>query len=202
MDNLEVNIQNQEEQQTTQGQQTNFNEMVIMGENVEGGRLKLSSGDKVVFDVPRIWVEELCGLVKDIIEDCEDVDTAIPLTNVSTHDTLKKIIEYCEYHHDKRSPEIDRPLKESLGDVICDFDKDYIKLVDNKVTLDKFTLVNLTNAANYINCKDLLDLCCASIAHIIKGKSVEEIRDFFGVENDFTPEEEEQIREENKWLEE
>ena len=47
--------------------------------------------------------------------------------------------------------------------------------------------------------KPLLDLCCAKIASMIKGKSPEEIRETFGIENDFTPEEEARLREEHKW---
>lgn len=57
-------------------------------------------------------------------------------------------------------------------------------------------------AANYLNIKSLLDLTCAKVASMIKGKSPEQIREMFGIENDFTPEEEEKIREENKWCEE
>ena len=34
---------------------------------------------------------------------------------------------------------------------------------------------------------------------MIKGKSPEEIRETFNIENDFTPEEEEEIRRENAW---
>jgi len=37
---------------------------------------------------------------------------------------------------------------------------------------------------------------------MIKGKSPEEIRTMFHIENDFTPEEEAQVRDENKWAEE
>ena len=36
----------------------------------------------------------------------------------------------------------------------------------------------------------------------IAGKSPEEIRRTFNIKNDFTPEEEAQVREENKWCEE
>ena len=48
----------------------------------------------------------------------------------------------------------------------------------------------------------MLDLCCAKVATMIKGKTPEEMRALFGIVNDFTPEEEEKIREENKWVEE
>ncbi len=36
---------------------------------------------------------------------------------------------------------------------------------------------------------------------MIKGKSTDEIRKTFNITNDFTPEEEEQIRRENEWAE-
>ena len=47
--------------------------------------------------------------------------------------------------------------------------------------------------------KNLLELASAKVASIIKGKNTEEIRKTFGITNDFTPEEEQQILEENKW---
>ena len=63
-------------------------------------------------------------------------------------------------------------------------------------------LIDLVVASNFLDIEGLLNLGCAKVASLIKGKSVEEIRDLFGIENDFTPEEEAQIREENKWAEE
>lgn len=57
-------------------------------------------------------------------------------------------------------------------------------------------------AANYLDIKPLLDLTCATVASMIKGKTPEEIRKTFNIVNDFTPEEEAQVREENKWCEE
>ena len=74
--------------------------------------------------------------------------------------------------------------------------------------------------------KSLLDLTCAKVASMIKGlfllkrflsrrqylhknvlssrigKTPEQIRKKFNIQNDFTPEEEEAVRAENKWAEE
>ena len=49
--------------------------------------------------------------------------------------------------------------------------------------------------------KPLLDLTCATVASMIKGKTPEEIRAHFNIQNDFTPEEEEEVRRENAWCE-
>ncbi|KAM0039044.1 putative SKP1/BTB/POZ domain superfamily, SKP1 component, dimerization [Helianthus debilis subsp. tardiflorus] len=54
-------------------------------------------------------------------------------------------------------------------------------------------------AANYLNIKSLLDLTCKTVADMVKGKSTKEIRKMFNIKNDFTPEEEEQVRHENEW---
>ena len=68
-------------------------------------------------------------------------------------------------------------------------------------TVDKETLFNLTLAANYLDIKPLLDLCCAKIASFIKNRTPEEIRVNLDIVNDFSPEEEAQVRAENKWVE-
>ena len=62
-------------------------------------------------------------------------------------------------------------------------------------TLSKFPI----QAANYLNIKSLLDLTCQTVADMIKGKTPEEIRKTFNIKNDFTPEEEEEVRRENQW---
>ena len=67
--------------------------------------------------------------------------------------------------------------------------------------VDQEVLYDLILAANYMDIKPLLDLTCASVAVMIKGKSAEEIRKTFNIVNDFTEEEERQVREENKWCE-
>eukprot|EP00210_Caulerpa_lentillifera_P006803 g6502.t1 len=75
---------------------------------------------------------------------------------------------------------------------IKNFDNDYMKV-------EQSTLYELILAANYLNITTLLDLCCQTVANMIKGKTPEEIRRTFGIKNDFTPEEEEEVRRENMW---
>ena len=92
--------------------------------------------------------------------------------------------------------EIEKPLKSAnMVDVV---QKWYAEFID----LDQTLLFELILAANYMDIKPLLDLTCATVASMIKGKSPEEIRSTFNITNDFSPEEEAQVREENKWCEE
>ncbi|VAH54324.1 unnamed protein product [Triticum turgidum subsp. durum] len=72
------------------------------------------------------------------------------------------------------------------------FDAEFVKV-------DQATLLDLILAANYLNIKGLLDLTCQTVADMIKGKTPEEIRKTFNIKNDFTPEEEAEIRRENQW---
>lgn len=73
----------------------------------------------------------------------------------------------------------------------------YAKFVD----VNQETLFEMIIAANKMDIQPMVDLTCATVASMIKGKSAEEIRAQFNIVNDFTPEEEAQVREENKWIE-
>ena len=67
---------------------------------------------------------------------------------------------------------------------------------------DQSTVFHLILAANFLNINGLLNLGCKTVARMIRGKKPEEIRAIFNIKNDFTPEEEEQIRKEHAWCEE
>lgn len=60
---------------------------------------------------------------------------------------------------------------------------------------------SVLQAAYAMEIPPLVTLCCKIVANNIKGKSPEKIRRTFNITNDFTPEEEEQIRRENEWAE-
>jgi len=92
--------------------------------------------------------------------------------------------------------DVEKPLKSSvMSEIASEWDA---KFVD----LEQEVLFELILAANYMDIKSLLDLTCAKVATMIKGKTPEEIRETFNITNDFTPEEEARVREENKWCEE
>jgi S-phase kinase-associated protein 1 len=82
-----------------------------------------------------------------------------------------------------------------LGELVQPFYATFI------TSLDQSALYELTLAANFMDIKPLLDLCCARIASFIKGKTPEQIRTNLNIPNDFTPEEEAAVKAENKWAE-
>ena len=133
----------------------------------------------------------MSGLIKDMLEEQDEKEVTIPVPNVDLH-TLKKVIEYCELHWNKPAVEIEQPLKGHIEDVISEDDKKFLVMENSDLLL-------VMMASNYLIIKDLLALTAAKIASMIKGKSTEAIREMFGIENDFTKEEEAELRKENEW---
>jgi S-phase kinase-associated protein 1 len=158
-----------------------------------GKQLRLASKEGEEFVVE---VEVACKsqLIKNMVED-SGAEEEIPLPNVSSA-VLAKVIEYCRHHKDSDPPEIEKPIKSTqISDFVAPWDATFVEV-------EQEMLFELILAANYLDIKSLLDLTCAKVATMIKGKTPEEIRRQFNIVNDFTPEEEAQIREENRWAEE
>ncbi|KAI0500041.1 hypothetical protein KFK09_018249 [Dendrobium nobile] len=154
-------------------------------------KITLKSSDGKEFVVEEAVARESKTLLHMI--DDGFADEVIPVPYVDSN-ILAKVIEYCTKHADYVSK-----LCEGLP-----FDK-YIRTVNLKkwdadfVKVDQITLFDLINAANHLNIKGLLDLTCQTVADMIKGKTPEEIKRMFNINNDFTPEEEEELRRENQW---
>ena len=70
------------------------------------------------------------------------------------------------------------------------------------IEMERDPLFELIMAANYMDIKSLLDLSCCRVACMMKNRTTIEVRKMFDIVNDFTPEEEQKIIEENKWAEE
>ncbi|KAI8869169.1 putative negative regulator sulfur controller-3 [Ramicandelaber brevisporus] len=161
----------------------------------EQQKLKLESSDGAVFEVDR-QAALMSVLIKNLLEDMGDTDAPIPLPNV-TKPILEKVIEYIVFHRDDPPP----PQEDEFDDGPRRTDD--IEPWDEKfMTVDHEQLFSIILAANYLEIKPLLDLGCKTVANMIKGKTPEQIRETFKIVNDFTPEEEAQIRKENEWAEE
>lgn len=93
-----------------------------------------------------------------------------------------------------------KPVKSSDLSKDLDADKWYFDYIKD-VTKDGDEIFKLTEAAHFLQIEDLLELCSARMAAEIQLMNVAEIRDYFGITNDFTPEEEEAIEKELAWVE-
>ncbi|KAK9449803.1 E3 ubiquitin ligase SCF complex, Skp subunit [Limtongia smithiae] len=155
--------------------------------------VKLISSDGESFKVDK-EIAERSVLIKHMIEDAGDAGTEIPIPNINAN-VLKKVLEWCEHH--KSDPisvsEDETDQRKKLTD-IDEWDQKFMQV-------DQEMLFEIIVAANYLDIKALLEVGCKTVANMIKGKGAEEIRRTFNIQNDFTPEEEEQIKRENDWAE-
>ncbi len=121
-------------------------------------------------------------LIRNAISDVgEEAPIALKLVHSST---LKLIIEWLDRH--KKDPIVeDEQYVEATN--IDKWDEDFLSIESQKVLYD------LVLAANYMNIKHLLDIGCQAVAKLFKDKTLQDIRDTFGMEHDFTPEEEAQV---------
>ena len=167
--------------------------------------LKSTKGTKFEVDEESVRLSKLIDTIlgsKDEEEDdsgSEEEDDPeiheVPISNLSDEDLtvfLKFVTQY------KKTPyEVKKPIDTN----------DFTKVIPDKffrdlVPSDINKIYSLVNSANYLDCKPFLDLFCAKLATLLKGRSDEELAEIFGVDmSKFTEEVEEKIQEENPWLE-
>lgn len=145
------------------------------------------------FEVKVELLQESSNL-KNMVADIgnSDSDHPIPLSNIS-HETLTKVIEYLEHIVDHQDEKVD---KSTLRD------KDLNAWEKKFCSIEIPKMYQLILAANYLDIKHLLDIGCKHLADEMFGLSPEEIREKFGIENDWSNEELAQAKLDNAWLEE
>ncbi|KAK6031966.1 Skp1 family, dimerization domain protein [Ostertagia ostertagi] len=146
---------------------------------------RVQTKEQDICEVPASVIS-MSKLITTMLEDLnlQDDDTPIPIPNV-TAPVFKKVVTWCEKH--KTNGKEDKKLEE--------WSEEFFKV-------EYPMLFEIIMAANYLDIPTLLDDGCRKIASMMKGKTPEEIRTLFNITNDFTPEEEEEIRRENAWCEE
>ncbi|EER15417.1 glycoprotein FP21 precursor, putative [Perkinsus marinus ATCC 50983] len=171
-----------------------------MSEKAAAAIVNVRTSDGVVVPIP---LKAACFsiLVNNMVDDASGSinEEEIPLPNV-TSKILSKVVQWCEYHVDNPVSVINKPLK--MGGRLRD--NGVSEWDDKFVDLPEKELFDVMLAANFMDIKPLLELCCASVASSIKSKTVEELRQELGVgEDGFTAEEEEKILRDNaSWCKE
>ncbi|XP_050368874.1 SKP1-like protein 14 [Argentina anserina] len=151
--------------------------------------ISLKTSDDEVFELEENVAMEF-GTVKAFFgDDGVPRDMMMPIPNVHSKE-LTRIIDFCTKHLDlKPKAELDEAGKKELRK----FYKEYMK----EDTTER--IMELILAADYLNVNDFLDLLNQTVADRISNKSVEYVRKLFGIESDYTPEEEEALREQYAW---
>jgi S-phase kinase-associated protein 1 len=120
----------------------------------------------------------LNGVLLDFKEDSE-----VPTPSVRG-EVIKKVVEYLTHYMESEPKKIPKPLPSTnLLDVTDEWDVTFINSLDLDFTYE------IVNAANYMEINSLLDLACAKLAALMTGRTEEEIREMFNIENDLSPEE-------------
>ncbi|KAI3855572.1 hypothetical protein MKX03_006610 [Papaver bracteatum] len=149
----------------------------------------LMSSDGETFDVDEA-VALQSGTIKHMIEDgC--ADNAIPIPNI-TSNILAKVIEYCKKHVESSEEGDGGSRRRTEDEDLKNWDAEFLKV-------DDYILFDLILAANYLDIDNLLQLTTQKVADTISGKTPEQIRKYFYIKNDFTPEEEKKVKEEYAW---
>jgi len=128
-------------------------------------KIKLESSDSKVIEVNRDVII-MSQTIKNMLDDVSSDADTLPITNVDGR-TLEKVVEYCEYHHGHPSAVVDK--EDYRTDNILEWDQKFLE-VEMKLLFD------IISAANFLDIKGLLDLCCKVIANLIKGKTPDEIK--------------------------
>ncbi|XP_074570039.1 SKP1-like protein 1A isoform X1 [Curcuma longa] len=188
-------------------------------------KVTLLSSDGEEFEVDEAAAMQSQSIRHMIEDGCAHTD--IPLPNVTSL-ILAKVIEYCNKRVDAYGSSSQDGAPGGVEDEgFKAWEAEFVKV--DQATLFDLILIGQQNsavwlhtsrgstpghshsalapyplqfyykAANYLDIKPLLDLTCQTVANMIKGKTPEEIRRTFNIKNDFTPEEEEDIRRENQW---
>ncbi|KAL0772382.1 hypothetical protein Bca101_037533 [Brassica carinata] len=139
-------------------------------------KIMLKSSDGESFEVEEEVARQSQTLANLIEDNCTDGE--IPIANV-TSKILGMVVEYCKKHVVVVDGGDDSSSSSTSEEDLKKWDADFMQI-------DQSTI--------------LLDLACQTVADMIAVcKSAAEIRAKFGIENDFTPEEEAEIVKENQW---
>jgi S-phase kinase-associated protein 1 len=175
------------------------NHQSILQKFLKMSTIRVKSCDGKEFVLPE-KVAKMSKTLGDLLHQLGSQDKdedAIPLSKIS-REVLERVVEWMIYHTENENVDEEHFVQNDGGktakiDEIYLWDREYVKR-------NYVNIFDIIQAANYLDIKDLLKLACRRVAKMLQGKTPEEIRIMFSIQNDLTPAEEEQIRKENAWF--
>ena len=155
------------------------------------------TSDSITFTISKN-VCRLFTTLENLVIDCQnsgEPENKIPLPEISSV-VLQQCLDYAklytENHGVKQLTEEERQDKTKYL-TVNEWEKEFLSKFNHTQLFD------LILAANYLDNKHLLECACKTAAKDMTTKTDEEIRQMWGVQNDFTPEEQLLYEEEKKW---
>ena len=126
------------------------------------GYFSLQTKDKKIFKVSK-----KAAVLSDLLKGMKDIpDTYdIPLNDDINSQTIEKIINYLVHFDGNPPKEISKPLYiTDMKKITDEYSADFV----DKLTIEE--LVDMISAAHYMKINSLLNLCCAKMVALCKGK--------------------------------
>lgn len=146
-------------------------------------------------EFPRYSIDHT-NMIKNMLEDMEVINNTDKTTKIIIPNTEKEVLErmkkYAIAYHNNLPKDTKKDAKQKPEISFEDWE------LEHKTT-DIPTLQKMIQACNFMEFKKMLTFSVFCMAELVKGKTTEQLREMFNIENDFTPEEEEQIKKESKW---
>merc|ERR1712166_685877 len=113
----------------------------------------------------------------------EEQDLEVPIKEVSA-ETLAFVIDYLQYIKENDEIKIESPLTKPLEEILANtWWLQYVNKLNNE------QLLQVLSAANHMDINSLMRLCAAKAADLVQRMDLQTCREFFGFQNEYTPEE-------------
>ena len=149
-------------------------------------KVKLKTSDNIIKEVDSNILMK-SKLLDNLLKDSNE-EELFSLPDVDSK-YLELVIKYLEHYKDFEPKEVPKPFPERT-------DEEFMKgILNDQWTYDYLTnqtleeLINLLNAADYLQIEGLINIIAAKLAHEMCNCEVEEARKKFGIEYDMTEEE-------------
>ncbi|KAI0875186.1 s-phase kinase-associated protein 1 [Hypoxylon argillaceum] len=127
----------------------------------------------------------------ELLDDEHTIGMPIPVLEVDG-EILKKVMEWCEYHRgDGRMASVEEAPGLD-GAQYSEWDQRFL-------SMDRNQLIEVINAANYLDIPLLLKYGICTVASNLAELTTEQMRQFLNIQNDLTPEQEQELRADNAW---